>query len=177
MSLFSSTLIQSFLNIPVVSQVRRNHGLEHATLSVLSSKYPLVRLVGHSGPDGFWIIGDIPIQAVREASDEALLRMRAGEQNLAVHQNCGTNFVTAGMLAGLAAGLPMMVRAKDTRQRMERLPLAMVLATLAVIIGYPFGTVIQEHVTTSGQPGNLQITDIIPSPSGKMNAYRVRTRG
>ena len=177
MSLFNSTLLQSFLNFPVVSQIRRNHGLEHATLSVLASKHPLVRLVGHSGPDGFWIIGDIPIEAIREASNEALSRLRSGEQNLAVHQNCGTNFVTAGMLAGLAAGIPMMVSAKDTRQRMERLPLAMLLATLAVIFGYPFGTVIQEHITTSGQPGNLQVTEIIPSLSGKMNAFRVRTRG
>ena len=95
--------LAEFLNNPYLSRVRRNHGLEHATLTVLSRSYPGRGLTGHSDSAGFWIIGNVPPEAVHSAVQEALARMKAGEVNLAVHPNCGTNFVTSGILAALAA--------------------------------------------------------------------------
>jgi hypothetical protein len=108
MTVFETPLFKSFLSVPMVSRIRRNHGLEHATLHVLSKRHPGVNLAGHSDARGFWLVGDVPIEDVQEAIEEALSRMRGGEHNLAVHQNCGTNFVTAGSLAGLAAGVAML---------------------------------------------------------------------
>src|SRR5512141_1408005 len=86
-----------------LSRLQRNHGLEHATLHVLADGDPHLSLAGHSDLGGFWILGNVETDTLRSAVQEALERMRNGEHNLAVHPNCGTNFVATGALAGLAA--------------------------------------------------------------------------
>jgi hypothetical protein len=177
MTVFDSPLFKSFLSVPAVSRIRRNHGLEHATLHVLSKKYPELKMAGHSDARGFWLLGDVAIEDVRDAVEDALRRMRSGEENLAVHQNCGTNFVTAGVLAGLAAGVSMLGAGQRTRDKVERLPLAMSMATLALILGHPLGFLLQQRVTTSGQPGDLEVVEIVASRRGRLNAFRVVTRG
>lgn len=167
----------SFLEMPVISRIRRNHGLEHATLHVLSARKKLDHMAGHSDPGGFWVMGDFSIEEVREAVDEALTRMRNGEHDLAVHRNCGTNYVTTGMLAGLVAGASMLGAGSRVRDKLERLPLAMILATLALIAGQPLGSKIQQNITTSGEPGDLEVVEITASKRSGMKAYRVTTRG
>ena len=161
----------------VLSRVRRNHGLEHATLNILSQHHPRTNLAGHSDPGGFWIIGDVPIGDVYESVEQALDRLRAGESNLAIHRNCGTNFVTAGVLTGLAASLAMFKVGARVRDKLERLPLAMLLATVALILAQPLGFALQERVTTSGQPGDLRVVEIVASRRGRFRAHRISTRG
>lgn len=172
-----SGLLSSVLGSMPVSRIRRNHGLEHATLHILAERYPKLSLAGHSDINGFWLLGDVPTEDVQTAVDEALSRMRAGEHNLAVHPNCGTNFVTAGTFAGIAASLAMFGAGKRTRDKLERIPLAASLATIALIFAQPMGLLFQEHVTTSGQPENLEVTEITPSQRGRIKAHRVLTRG
>ena len=164
------------LDTPFISRIRRNHGLEHATLHVLSERYPKQSLAGHSDTGGFWMIGDVSIEDVYEAVEEALTRLRDGEKNLAVHRNCGTNFVTSGILAGLAAVVAMSGVGRRTRDKLERLPLAMFFATLALIFSQPLGFLLQEHVTTSAEPGDLQVIEIVASRRGGMKAHRITTR-
>jgi hypothetical protein len=177
MSVFDNALFKSLMNVQPVSRIRRNHGLEHATLHILADRYPNQSMAGHSDARGFWILGNIPIEDVQEAIEEALRRMRSGEHDLAVHQNCGTNFVTAGSLAGLAAGVAMLGAGRRVRDKAERLPMAMAMATLALILGQPLGSKLQQHVTTSGEPGELEVTEIVATRRGGMRAYRVSTRG
>jgi hypothetical protein len=162
--------------IPFVSRIQRNHGLEHATLHILSKRYPRQSLAGHSDAGGFWIIGDVPIEDVYESVEEGLDRLKEGERQLAVHRNCGTNFVTSGVLAGLAAGIAMLGAGKKTRERLERLPIAMFLATLALIFSQPLGLALQERVTTSADPGDLEVIEIAVARRGRMKAHRVTTR-
>ncbi len=59
--------IQTILNYPPVSRVRRNHGLEHATLHILSQSGPKRPLAGHSDTRGFWVLGDVSTDEVQEA--------------------------------------------------------------------------------------------------------------
>ena len=177
MQITDSPIFKSVVNFPAMSRIRRNHGLEHATLHILAERYPETSLAGHSDSRGFWLLGDVAIDDVQEAVEEALQRMNAGEHNLAVHQNCGTNFVTAGSLAGLAAGVAMLGAGRRVRDKMERLPMAMAMATLALIMGQPLGTALQTHVTTSGHPGDLQVTEIVATKRGGIKAHRVVTRG
>jgi hypothetical protein len=172
-----SGIFNSLLSATPISRVRRNHGLEHATLHILSERYPKLSLAGHSDVNGFWLLGDVTTEEVSTAVDEALSRMKAGEHNLAVHPNCGTNFVTAGTFAGVAASLAMFGAGKRVRDKLERMPLAASLATIALIVAQPMGLLFQEHVTTSGQPDNLEVTDIIPSQRGRIKAHRVLTQG
>src|SRR5512138_3678501 len=121
--------------IPGLSRLQRNHGLEHATLHVLSGTHPHLALAGHSDTGGFWILGNIDTDELRSAVDTALERMRSGESGLAVHPNCGTNFVATGALAGLAAWGGMLGVGRHTRDKVERLPIVIALATIALIAG------------------------------------------
>ena len=166
----------SLLDLPPLSRIRRNHGLEHATIHILSRKTPRIPMAGHSDTGGFWLIGDLDTELIRTCATEALQRMKNGEHKLAIHPNCGTNFVTAGMAGGLA-GAAAMFGARRWTDKVMRLPLAVSLATLALIFTQPFGFLLQEHVTTSGRPGALEIIDVIPTRRGRFTAHRVITRG
>jgi hypothetical protein len=170
-----STVLESVLNIPSISRIRRNHGLEHATIHVLSQNQGGLSLAGHSDAGGFWIIGDVETEALREAVKQALTRLRNGEEELAIHPNCGTNFVTTGTAAGLAGALAMFGAGRRWRDKIERLPLAMTLATLALLLTQPLGFSIQRAITTSGDPGNLVVKKIIPARRGQFNAHRILT--
>jgi len=161
----------------LISRVRRNHGLEHATLHILARRFPQQGLAGHSDTRGFWLVGDVPSHEVEAAVREALARMRAGESGLAIHPNCGTNFATSGILAGVAAYLAVIGVGPRFRDKLERLPLAATLATLALIISQPLGTLLQARYTTSGVPGSLEVVAIHRRKRGKMMAHRVQTRG
>jgi hypothetical protein len=170
-------LFNNMLGAPGVSNVRRNHGLEHATLHILSKRHPDLSLAGHSNASGFWLLGEVPTEEVRSAVFEALDRMRKGEHELAVHANCGTNFVTSGTIAGLAGAMAMSGTGKRWQDKLERLPLAATLATVALIIAQPLGLKLQERVTTCGVPGNLEVLDIIPTRRGRIKAHHILTRG
>jgi len=166
----------NILEITPISRIRRNHGLEHATIHLLSRKSPRTPMAGHSDAGGFWLIGDLDTELVKQCATEALQRMKNGEHKLAVHPNCGTNFVTAGMAGGLA-GAAVMFGARKWTDKVMRLPLAVSLATLALIFTQPFGFLLQEYITTSGRPGALEIVEVIPTRRGRFTAHRVITRG
>ena len=177
MSFIENTPIQNILSYPLISRVRRNHGLEHATLHILAQKYPGKSMAGHSDFSGFWLLGDLSTEAIESAVAEALRRLQGGEHSLAVHPNCGTNLVTAGSLAGIAGLFGMLGVGSRKRDKLERLPMVASLATLALIIAQPLGLFFQRHLTTSGKPENLEVLEIIPTQRGRMQAHRVITQG
>ena len=172
-----SQIAQYMIQYPYISRLRRNHGLEHATLHVLAQKHPGMSLAGHSDLSGFWIVGDVPTESMQAAVNEALLRLRSGDRMLAVHPNCGTNLAAAGFLATLAGLLGMAGAGRRFRDKLERLPMAVSLATLAIVFARPLGLLLQAHVTTSGEPLNLNVIDIRPGRRGWMRSHRVVTRG
>jgi hypothetical protein len=166
----------TILDIPVLSRIRRNHGLEHATINILSQRFPYRRLAGYSFPGGFFILGDIPTADLREAVIQALVRMNNGERTLAIHDHCGTNYVASGFVVGLLAWLGM-AGAKSKRDKVERLPLVIALATFGFIASQPLGPVLQQRVTTSGDPQGMSILDVFPIKFGQFSLHRVCTQG
>ena len=169
--------LDTYLSGQAVSRIRRNHGLEHATLHVLAEKYPHLRMAGHSDAEGFWLLGDLTDEAVEEGVATALGRLQAGEEDLAVHPNCGTNFVASGVIAGLAAWLGMLGTGKGLRSKLERIPMVISLTTMALVFAQPVGLMLQARVTTSGRPGNLRVTKISAAQQGRFPAHRVLTDG
>ena len=165
-----------FFDIPAVDRTRRNHGLEHATITVLSQRHRGLSLVGRSTPFGFHLYGDITTEQLDSAAREALRRMQAGEASLAVHPYCGTNFVTAGLAAGLAAYIGFL-GANSATARRDRLPLVTLLATAALMFAQPFGLELQRHITTSGDMRDLQVTRIDRRQNGRITAHFVATAG
>lgn len=173
MSTTTSTLVDNSF----FARIRRNHGLEHATLHILSKRFPRQSMAGYSDWRGFWIIADVPLEEVQIAVETARKRMRAGERELAVHPNCGTNFVVSGILAGIGATLALFGVGQRKRDWLERMPLVATMATLALIMAQPLGLLIQSRLTTSADLGDMQVVEIFSGRRGPLPAYRVLTRG
>jgi hypothetical protein len=139
-----------------VGNVRRNHALEHATVSLLLAKLgPDIRLVGRAVNDGFYIYGDIPTAALQECANEGLARMKRGEAFWAVTPLCGTNIATAGIVASLAS-----MAVVGNGRRSERAPNAMMAGIIAVLLSQPLGRLLQKHVTTSADLANTTIVGV-----------------
>jgi hypothetical protein len=155
----------SILDAPLISETRRNHGLEHATLHLLAERFPGRSLAGHSNPTGFFVFGDVPTDAVRDAVMQALTRLENGEAHLAVHPGCGTNYIVYGTVTGLLAWLGM-GSAKKFRERLERLPLVILLAAAGFVIAQPLALLVQQRITTDGDPAGMMIADIYPVRRG-----------
>ena len=159
-------------------RTRRNHGLEHATIHILSSRHPRTSMAGRSDSHGFYLYGDLTSEEISTAAVEALNRLRQGDRYLAIHPNCGTNLITAGMLAGSAAFLSLVgIGQSDWRERLNRLPLAIIGTTVALIVAQPLGMAAQRRLTTSGDPGNLEIVSVRRIRGARPSLHRVLTRG
>ncbi len=168
----------SSLNLGIISLIRRNHGLEHATINLLSKKFPATSFSGYSDHKGFWIVGDVSTDALLETAQQALIRMKGGERGLAIHANCGTNYVTAGLLAGSLTWLATLGSGNSFKKKLDRWPLMVMLVTGALIVAQPLGPKVQEHVTTSGEPGNLMVKQIVRyerSLPGRPTLHRILT--
>lgn len=172
-----TTRLDAFLEVPLISRVRRNHGLEHATIHMLSKKIEKLSIMGRSDFGGFTLYGDVPTEQVQDSVEEALTRLRNGEHNLAIHPNCGTNFLTAGLMAGLAAFAAMLGGGGTPRSKLDRFPLVILATTAALIFTQPLGYAVQQRVTTSGEMRDLQVTGIERQAKGRLVTHRVSTTG
>jgi len=166
---------QPILEREPLLHIRRNHALEHATLQLLGNKNPLLKLIGSSDIQGFWVIGEVDTQTLQEAADEALARLKAGERELAIHPNCGTNFAISGLLAGCAAWLAML-GSGGARRKLERLPWVISLVTMVLVLTQPLGPLFQARVTTEARPGDLSIISITCMERNGLFMHRVVTR-
>ncbi len=146
------------LDLPLILETRRNHALEHATLHMLARNHNSP-LAGHSNPTGYFILGDVTLDDLRAAADEAHMRLNAGESGLAIHPGCGTNLATSTLLAATFAWIPLRGR-KSTLGRLALLPLALAFAAIGFSLARPLGPALQQHITTEAELGNLQIAEI-----------------
>jgi hypothetical protein len=153
-----------------IGNVRRTHGLEHATIHVLSERYPHISFSGRATAGGFSIYGDIPTEAIAEAAKDALQRLQSGQHYLAVHPRCGTNLVVAGVLAGLSSFAINNNRKRSLADRLARVTLASIAA---VLVAQPLGPVVQERITTSPELKDLKIKDVTRRKVGKVVMHKV----
>jgi hypothetical protein len=155
----------------IVGSVRRNHALEHATVSVLLSRMgPNVRLVGRAVSNGFFIYGNVPQDQLESAAEEALERMQRGESHLAVSPMCGTNLAMGGTLAGLAALVTV-----GNGDRWERMPNVLTAAMLAMLAAQPLGRIAQKYLTTSPDLDDTNILHVRQGGSGRRRYLKVET--
>ena len=162
----------SILDNPSVMRVRRNHALEHATIHILSQHHIILRLAGRSSLSGFFVYGQVNTEELAAAAGEALLRLQNGEIDLAVHPRCGTNIVTAGVMAGLSAFTVMSGR---SRSRWDKLPTVIMAATAAIVLAQPLGAMLQAKVTTSPAVQNVRILGVRRQERGGMIIHHVET--
>jgi hypothetical protein len=160
----------------MLSRIRRNHGLEHATLNILAASHPGTSFAGHSDAGGFWILGQISSKELADTALLALEKLSSGQESLAIHKNCGTNLLASGFLAGLAGAAGLIGAGDRPRDKIERVPAITALSVMALILAKPLGPALQKLVTTSGKPGTLKITSIRPHVINGVPAHRVSTQ-
>ena len=158
----------NLLETPPISIIRRNHGIEHATVHILTERDPNIQLVGRADTNGFNIYGDVPTAALESAAREALRRMQNGEGHLAVHPRCGTNLVVLGLLTTLAAVLVL-----GRKPSIRKIPDVILATTVAGFVSQPVGLKLQEHVTTSPDVVGARITGIQQRQMGGLRIQHV----
>ncbi len=170
--------LAALLRHPLLVRLRRNHALEHGTIHVLSQHQPRTLLIGRSDLGGFHLYGEVETNALRQAVAEAEARLRQGERHLALHPNCGTTYLAAGILASGATFITLL---GGRRQRwtdlLSRLPIAALASTLAVVLAQPLGLALQQRLTTNADLGSLQVLAVERRSLGGGTVHRVRTSG
>jgi hypothetical protein len=83
--------------------------------------------------------------------------------------------VVGGTLAGFAAWLGMLNVGSGMRRKLDRLPLVIALATVALVLGLPLGPQLQAKVTVDPHLGKLQVVRIERSLQ-RRPMHRVITR-
>jgi hypothetical protein len=171
----------SLLDVPLVSRVRRNHALEHATMNVLGERHKAHRLMGRSSVGGFYIYGDVSAEDVIAAAQEGLRRLKAGRREMAIHPTCGTNLAAAGILAGVGAFLALgglsRNHPKNLFQSLIRLPLACTAAMVGIFLAQPLGSLLQARVTTQADVGDMCIVDVAQERRAGVLVHHVHTGG
>jgi hypothetical protein len=162
------------LDLPLILETRRNHALEHASIHMLSAKYPDRHLAGHSNPTGFFVLGNVTTDDLKAAVTEAWTRLRAGESELAIHAGCGTNLATTALMAGTFAWFPLS-GSKPLRRKLWLLPFAVAFGLLGFLFSQPLGPILQAKVTTEADLGDLQVKDIILVRKDGVAVHRVIT--
>jgi hypothetical protein len=160
------------LDLPHILAARRNHAVEHATLKILARKYDDKNLAGHSNPTGFFLFGDIATDDIPTAIHEAMIRLRAGERELAIHPGCGTNLATSMVLPATLAWFPFQ-GTRSIRWRLLLVPVALMFAIFGYFLSKPLGPWLQRNVTTEADLGNLQVKEII---SVRKGVHRIITK-
>lgn len=136
-------------------RVRQNHALEHATFTIMAQMDPSFTGSARSFSDGFIVFSNVDLDLLRRASDEALRRLQAGEAELAIHPNCGTNlavgitFVTVGTMLGMAS----------SRSR-TRVAAAAASSVAGWAAARPLGEYVQRHFTTLPDLRGVSVAEI-----------------
>jgi len=144
------------LNDIILSRrTRQNHALEHATFTILAQMDPTFTGSARSSGTGFIIFNDVDLGMLRRAIDEALRRLQAGEAELAIHPNCGTNLAVGISLVTLGTTLGLL--SNKTRLRVAT-------AAASSFAGWaaarPLGEYVQKHFTTLPDLKGVRVTSI-----------------
>jgi hypothetical protein len=173
-------MMQPVLGFSFIRQTRRNHGLEHATVHVLSENLKQLRIAGRSTNNGFILIGNVPTKEIENAANEALKRMKRGEHHLATHPNCGTNLATTGALTALVGLISFNWNRRQSQW--DRFSWMMAFMTLATVVAQPLGMDVQKHITTEGDPGDMEVVGVTrhvvrwPFRKNPITIHQVTTR-
>ncbi len=151
-------------------RTRQNHALEHATMTILSGLVPNLSISARSNSRGFIIFGDVDLGQLRRALDEALRRLQAGEAELAISPNCGTNLVVGVSLLTLGTLLGM-----TSNRAQTRIASTAVSSVAGLVAARPLGEFVQRHFTTLPDLEGVRVTDIFRRKILGFTVIEVRT--
>jgi hypothetical protein len=89
-----SIFLRPVLNFRPIRRIRRNHGLEHATIHVLSRRVRDLKILGgRAVVDGFFVYGTADTDQIRIAVEEAITRMPRKPQYCGLEPDSGRPFL------------------------------------------------------------------------------------
>lgn len=136
-------------------RTRQNHALEHATVTLLSQSLPTLNASARSNSRGFIIFADVPVDDVRQAAEEALERLQAGESELAIHPNCGTN-----LAVGLSLAMVGSLFALTALRPRTRIATVAAGSLAGITVARPVGTLMQRYVTTLADVQDIRLKSV-----------------
>lgn len=143
----------------MLSHIRKNHAMEHATIHILTKSMPGVSFAGYSLIKGYWIYGKAELQDIQKAAEMAHARLKNGERHLAVHPNCGTNIAMTGLCTAAASMLALAAEGDDDSD-FNRFSALTSAGLVGALLGRPLGPYMQKHITTDADVKNLSIVSI-----------------
>ncbi len=159
----------------IVESTRKNHALEHATMTVLAQSYKGVRMMGHSNPGGFVLFADLPTEIVTDAVLEAKRRMENGEPDLAVHPNCGTNLAISSLAGSTAAFGALELLGRKGKNSWWHWLAALLVAIPAFALTRPLGPKVQRTVTTDPDTRGLAVRQVTSQKTRGGFVHFIRT--
>ncbi|MDK2871723.1 MAG: hypothetical protein PWQ16_1075 [bacterium] len=135
-------------------KLRKNHALEHATINVIEERFGPTNLAGLARVDGFYIKGFIDPILLEEAARVALLRLKRGEKDLAIHKRCGTTMAMVNFVSAVTFLLLLFLTGYLT-------VLNVVIALLiSYILGPLLGPWVQRKLTTFADVSDMEIVGV-----------------
>ncbi len=159
------------MRIPLIDDVRRNHAIEHATVTLMLERGVRAPMGGYSTPKGFIIWSRAPWQDVSLAARDALDLLKAGNADLAISPYCGTNIVTYVLVGALAARV-FSGRNKGFWATFRGAAAALVAAAL---LGRPLGRLLQRHFTTLPHVAEVEFGEVRQLLKRPLSVVWIRT--
>ena len=155
-------------------RVRRNHALEHATVTIMLEEGVRGPLGGYSTPWGFFIIGKLSTEQLTRIVEGALEGLNAGRSEMAISPHCGTNMAVAALISGALTRLAM---GKRRHGRWKRIPLVLAAIAAGAVLSRPLGNAIQRRYTTLSDMDGMEIVSIGKAwPGDEPRLHRIETR-
>lgn len=148
-------------------RTRQHHAIEHATLHVLAERFPKRTFAGYSDPVGFLVYGEVDAFALRRAVSDAMLRLKAGEAQLAIHANCGTVLAATAFMTAMAALL-----GGAGQRGVGRFASMLMWVLGALVLSKPLGLRLQR-LTTLAEIADRWLVEVRPLAVGKRVVHRV----
>ncbi len=159
----------------IIDSTRKNHALEHATMTILTERYKGVRMLGHSSPAGFFLVADLPTEIVTDAVLEAKRRLENGEPNLAVHPNCGTNMAVSSLVGSAAAFSVLGLLSKKGQNAWWHYLVASAFAVPAFLLAKPLGPKLQKSLTTDSAMQDIAVQLVTSQKTANSMIHFIRT--
>ncbi len=145
------TVPSQIYQIAINPVLRKNHGLEHATVNILEKDYGYTRLAGYAKEDGFYIIGVNNLWQVEEAARKGLQLMQSGYHDLAIHKNCGTSMTVANFISAILFLILLFYTGHFSIINM------LIAILIANLLGPFFGQLVQKYFTTTSEVEDMEI--------------------
>ena len=133
--------------------VRRNHSIEHATVSILSEIKVKSAVLGFAIPSGFIIYSKSNKDEILSAANHGLKLMKSGVSEISISQFCGTNLVVAALLTGVSTVLLGKILGKKSKNILNITNGFL----LSALLSKPIGRIVQKYVTTDPNVKHIQI--------------------